>query len=50
MCSSSKLADFKETEKNCSSVIFENDLTRIQAAPLLYVNFKVIDLVICNKG
>ena len=37
-----KFAGFKEIDKNGDSVIFENDLTRIQAAPS-YVNFKVID-------
>lgn len=37
-----KFAGFKEIDKNCDSVIFENDLTRIQTAPS-YVNFKVID-------
>jgi FkbH-like protein len=37
-----KFAGFKEVEKNCDSIIFENDLTRIQPAPS-YVNFKVID-------
>ncbi|MEO1374369.1 MAG: HAD-IIIC family phosphatase [Cyanobacteria bacterium J06635_10] len=37
-----KFAGFKEVENNGDSVIFENDLTRIQAAPS-YVNFQVID-------
>ncbi|NJM18319.1 MAG: HAD-IIIC family phosphatase [Richelia sp. RM1_1_1] len=37
-----KFAGFKEIENNGDSVIFENDLTRIQAAPS-YVNFQVID-------
>mgnify|MGYP001791803041 FL=1 len=37
-----KFAGFKEIENNDGSVIFENDLTRIQNAPS-YVNFQVID-------
>ncbi|MEA5602490.1 HAD-IIIC family phosphatase [Nostoc sp. UHCC 0252] len=37
-----KFAGFKEVEKNGNSVIFENDLTRIQAVPG-YVQFQVID-------
>ena len=37
-----KFAGFKEIENNGDSVIFANDLTRIQAAPS-YVNFKVIN-------
>lgn len=37
-----KFSGFKEIEKNEDSVIFENDLTRIQDAPS-YVNFKVIN-------
>ena len=37
-----KFAGFKEIDKNSNSVIFENDLTRIQSAPS-YVNFQVID-------
>ncbi|MDZ8262389.1 HAD-IIIC family phosphatase [Nostoc sp. ChiQUE01b] len=37
-----KFAGFKEVDKNGNSVIFENDLTRIQAVPG-YVQFQVID-------
>ncbi|NJM73458.1 MAG: HAD-IIIC family phosphatase [Scytonema sp. RU_4_4] len=37
-----KFAGFQEIDKRGYSVIFENDLTRIQPAPS-YVNFKVID-------
>ncbi|MEH2349569.1 MAG: HAD-IIIC family phosphatase [Nostoc sp.] len=37
-----KFAGFKEVEKKGNSVIFENDLTRIQAVPG-YVQFQVID-------
>ncbi|MBW4477606.1 MAG: HAD-IIIC family phosphatase [Tolypothrix brevis GSE-NOS-MK-07-07A] len=37
-----KFAGFKEFDQRGNSVIFENDLTRIQPVPL-YVNFKVID-------
>ena len=37
-----KFAGFKEIENNDGSVIFENDLTRIQGVPS-YVNFKVIN-------
>ncbi|MBW4569116.1 MAG: HAD-IIIC family phosphatase [Tolypothrix carrinoi HA7290-LM1] len=37
-----KFAGFKEIENNGNSVVFENDLTRIQPIPS-YVNFQVID-------
>ncbi|MDZ8084254.1 MAG: HAD-IIIC family phosphatase [Nostoc sp. DedQUE12b] len=37
-----KFAGFREIENNGNSVIFENDLNRIQAAPA-YVKFQVID-------